>query len=193
MATNHTPNYQLSQWEPSDVFVRTDFNEDHLKIDTALHALAVQKADQPALEQISTQKADQSAVSAVQQQVQALSSGKADRTEVNALQGEVSTLSSEVSQRGRVKAGVYQGNGASSQFIEVGFPVSAVLVENQQGSRNESSNSGSKGGLAVLGGSLVHGNTLITVSGTGFYVYNGGEYQGAFNQNNVSYFYVAWG
>ncbi len=40
MSTNHTPNYQLSQWEPSDQFVRTDFNEDNAKIDSALKANA---------------------------------------------------------------------------------------------------------------------------------------------------------
>ncbi len=39
MSTNHTPNYQLSQWEPSDQFRRTDFNEDNAKIDAALSAL----------------------------------------------------------------------------------------------------------------------------------------------------------
>ncbi len=33
-----TPNYQLNQWEPSDQFVRTDFNEDNAKIDAALSA-----------------------------------------------------------------------------------------------------------------------------------------------------------
>ncbi len=31
-----TPNYQLNQWEPTDQFVRTDFNEDNAKIDAAL-------------------------------------------------------------------------------------------------------------------------------------------------------------
>ncbi len=38
MSTDHTPNYQLSQWEPDDQFVRTDFNEDNAKIDAALLA-----------------------------------------------------------------------------------------------------------------------------------------------------------
>ncbi len=27
MATNHTTNYQLNLWEPSDAFIRTEFNE----------------------------------------------------------------------------------------------------------------------------------------------------------------------
>lgn len=36
MPTNHTPNYDLSQWEPSDKVLRTDFNADNAKIDAAL-------------------------------------------------------------------------------------------------------------------------------------------------------------
>ena len=35
MAT-YTPHYQLHQWAASDDFLRTDFNADHLLIDTAL-------------------------------------------------------------------------------------------------------------------------------------------------------------
>lgn len=35
MAT-YTPNYQLHQWEPTDSFLRTDFNEDFQKIDTGI-------------------------------------------------------------------------------------------------------------------------------------------------------------
>lgn len=36
MPTNHTPNYALSQWEPSDKVLRTDFNADNAKIDATL-------------------------------------------------------------------------------------------------------------------------------------------------------------
>lgn len=193
MATDHTPNYQLSQWRASDVFVRTDFNEDHLKIDAALHALASQKADQTAVEALTTQKAEQSAVTGLQQQIQGLSSSKADQTTVTALQGTVSSLSTAVEQRCKVKAGIYQGDGNGSQFIDVGFSVAAVLVENQQGSRNESGNVATGGGLAVAGGDLIHGSTLVKVSGTGFYVYDQGTHQGQFNREGVSYLYVAWG
>lgn len=41
MSTNHTTNYQLSQWEPEDKVLRTDFNADNAKIDTALAFLDV--------------------------------------------------------------------------------------------------------------------------------------------------------
>lgn len=36
MATNHTEHCQLSQWEPGDQVLRTDFNADHAKLDAAL-------------------------------------------------------------------------------------------------------------------------------------------------------------
>ena len=40
MATNQTTNYQLNQWEPTDQVLRTDFNADNVKLDTALAGLA---------------------------------------------------------------------------------------------------------------------------------------------------------
>ena len=36
MSTNHTPNYKLCQWEASDRVLRTDFNADNAKLETAL-------------------------------------------------------------------------------------------------------------------------------------------------------------
>ena len=39
MATNQTTNYQLNQWEPTDPVLRTDFNADNAKIETALASL----------------------------------------------------------------------------------------------------------------------------------------------------------
>ena len=40
MATNHTTNYQLNQWEAADQVLRTDFNRDNQKIDAALTSKA---------------------------------------------------------------------------------------------------------------------------------------------------------
>ena len=37
---SYTQNYQLHQWEPEDNFLRTDFNQDFSRIDTALKGLA---------------------------------------------------------------------------------------------------------------------------------------------------------
>lgn len=43
MPSKFTENYHLSQWEPEDNVLRTDFNEDNAKIETALGALADSK------------------------------------------------------------------------------------------------------------------------------------------------------
>ena len=45
MAANHTKNYQLNLWEPSDTFLRAEFNADNEKLDAAL----AQKANASAL------------------------------------------------------------------------------------------------------------------------------------------------
>ena len=53
MASNHTTNYQLCQWQADDQVKRTDFNEDNAKIDAALNDLSgglAEKADQAALD-----------------------------------------------------------------------------------------------------------------------------------------------
>ena len=39
MSTNHTPNYDLSQWEATDPVLRADFNADNAKLDAALAEL----------------------------------------------------------------------------------------------------------------------------------------------------------
>ena len=38
--SDYTEHYQLHQWQPQDRFLRTDFNQDLQKIDTALDSLA---------------------------------------------------------------------------------------------------------------------------------------------------------
>ena len=43
MATNHTTNYELSQWLSTDQVLRTDFNADNAKIDAALHTVDLRR------------------------------------------------------------------------------------------------------------------------------------------------------
>ena len=82
MATNHTTNYQLNQWEATDQVLRTDFNADNAKLDAALKANAdAISAETAAREALAAQKADLSAAEALSQTV----AQKADRTEVDAL------------------------------------------------------------------------------------------------------------
>ena len=49
MPTNHTPNYQLSQWERDDRILMEDFNADNAKIDAALAAQAETLTDHAAV------------------------------------------------------------------------------------------------------------------------------------------------
>ena len=44
MASGHTEQYQLNQWEANDLVMRIDFNTDNLKIEAALAQIAEDKA-----------------------------------------------------------------------------------------------------------------------------------------------------
>lgn len=41
MSTKKTTNYKLHQWEPTDDFLREEFNENFTKLDEAVHGLIV--------------------------------------------------------------------------------------------------------------------------------------------------------
>lgn len=43
MASNYTEKYKLCQWEETDAVLRTDFNEDNAKLETALATLEKDK------------------------------------------------------------------------------------------------------------------------------------------------------
>lgn len=47
MASNHTEHFSLNQWQADDQVLRTDFNEDNAKIDSALKDLAAAQAEKP--------------------------------------------------------------------------------------------------------------------------------------------------
>ena len=47
MASNYTGNYGLCQWEATDSFVRTEFNQDNARIDAALKDLEDTKELEP--------------------------------------------------------------------------------------------------------------------------------------------------
>ena len=88
MASNHTTNYNLNQWEGTDKVLRTDFNEDNAKIDAALKtnadAIAAETAARTAAV---SSKADAATVAALSQTV----SGKADQADVDALTAKAGT------------------------------------------------------------------------------------------------------
>ena len=111
MATNHTTNYELNQWLSTDQVLRTDFNADNVKLDTALNSLSGEVA----------QKADQSALNAVAASVQA----KADQTALDTLNSTVQQLTADLT---KIVVGSYTGNGVSPRTISLGAKPKAVLV-----------------------------------------------------------------
>ena len=204
MASNYTENYGLCQWEAGDSFVRTEFNQDNAKIDAALKDLEDTKAEQAALEGLSATvagKAEQAALDSLSAAV----GGNADQTALDSLttavagkaeQAALENLSDTVELKCRMKTGTYTGNGTDyrdSQTIDVGFPIQAVLVENRAGNRSQAVNAATLGGLALKGTSLYNDETLVSISGSSFTVYVGGQYKGNLNREGTTYLYVAWG
>ena len=67
MASNHTEHFSLNQWQADDQVLRTDFNEDNAKIDSALKDLAAaqaEKADQTALDALAAEVAKKATTAA---------------------------------------------------------------------------------------------------------------------------------
>ena len=69
MASNHTEHFSLNQWHADDQVLRTDFNEDNAKIDSALKDLAAaqaEKADQTALDALAAEVAKKATTAALE-------------------------------------------------------------------------------------------------------------------------------
>lgn len=85
MASNHTQHYGLCQWEATDAVLRTDFNEDNQKIDTALKTQASNISDLTAQ---MANKANTGAVNSLAEEV----AQKADQSDLEATVSRVTTL-----------------------------------------------------------------------------------------------------
>ena len=103
MAT-YTPNYGLHQWVPEDNFLRTDFNEDFKKIDTAL----AEKADNGSTS---------SSISSLQSQLN-------QKASVSAL----NNLSATVNTKCRVVVGTYTGTNGIINISLGGQPKAVFLI-----------------------------------------------------------------
>ncbi len=168
-----TQHYALNQYDPEDNFLRTNFNADNAKLDTALKTLddkANSKADgattQAALAQLSQRvdgKAEQSAVDA----------GFAARDQI-------------LAQKCEAYFGSYTGNGVEKRVISIGFTPKAVIVKKPDNDLNFGSTEELKRliAIAVQG---VTGNILNVVE-NGFQVANHGHVNG----NNQTYVYFAF-
>ena len=176
MATNHTTNYELNQWLSTDQVLRTDFNADNVKLDTALNSLSGEVE----------QKADQSALNAVAASVQA----KADQTALDTLNSTVQQLTADLT---KIVVGSYTGNGVSPRTISLGAKPKAVLVV-EAGGRLYYYLMVSQflGGLAVDGHDAQDSEegTLVKIVSNGFQVFNQGYART--NYPDSQYHYVAF-
>ena len=176
MATNHTTNYELNQWLSTDQVLRTDFNADNVKLDTALNSLSGEVE----------QKADQSALNAVAASVQA----KADQTALDTLNSTVQQLTADLT---KIVVGSYTGNGVSPRTIFLGAKPKAVLVV-EAGGRLYYYLMVSQflGGLAVDGHDAQDSEegTLVKIVSNGFQVFNQGYART--NYPDSQYHYVAF-
>ncbi len=130
-----TSNYQLHQWEPSDQFLREDFNTDFAKIDAGIkhaydHAGQVESnltaqltSTRNTLNTAIGKKADQTALTALQSTV----NKKADKTTVTALQNQM-PVKLEIGAWGS-----YTGAGNNQREINVGFRPKVVFMETNEG------------------------------------------------------------
>lgn len=175
---SYTQHYQLHQWEPSDDFLRTDFNDDFKKIDAAIH---------DSEEGLRTDFDGE-----VSRLDAALSS--AQQTLRNEFNGNLANVNTQIQnlegKKVEMAIGSYVGNEAATRIISLGFTPRAVLVEKLTGMRL----SICEGGLAVTNGPLMH-NPNVAIPAiqivTGGFQVAFKLYTSETNNNNVIYRYMA--
>ena len=176
MASNHTEHFSLNQWQADDQVLRTDFNEDNAKIDSALKDLAAAQAE----------KADQSGLDALAAEV----AKKAATAALDALSKKLASMPCLVT-------GTYTGDGAESRLISLGFQPKALLVMTDEGYSARPYTDDYYGGLALPGKPVclktVYGTDyILTVESQGFRVYYNKSKYVFSNQKEFNYHYLAW-
>ena len=138
---SYTQHYQLHQWEPSDDFLRSDFNDDFKKIDTAIHDTedelrtdfdgevsrldtALSTAQQTLQNNLNTQVTRlDTALSTAQQTL---------RSEFNSSIQKVNTTLASVQAlaegRADIVFGTYTGNGAETRNVNLGFAPKWIML-----------------------------------------------------------------
>ena len=180
MASNHTTNYQLCQWQADDQVKRTDFNEDNAKIDAALNDLS------GGLAAAQAEKADQTALDALAAEV----AKKATTAALEALSKKLASMPCLVT-------GTYTGDGAESRLISLGFQPKALLVMREEGYSARPYTDDYYGGLALPGKPVClqtsYGTDyILTIESKGFRVYYNRDKYVFSNQKDTNYHYLAW-
>ena len=180
MASNHTTNDQLCQWQADDQVKRTDFNEDNAKIDSALKGLS------DGLAAAQAEKADQSALDALAAEV----AKKATTAALEALSQKLASMPCLVT-------GTYTGDGTDSRLISLGFQPKALLVMREEGYSARPYTDDYYGGLALPGKPVClqtsYGTDyILTIESKGFRVYYNRDKYVFCNQKDTNYHYLAW-
>ena len=180
MASNHTTNFELCQWQADDQVKRTDFNEDNAKIDAALNDLS------DGLAAAREEKADQSALDALAAEV----AKKATTAALDALSKKLAAMPCLVT-------GTYTGDGTESRLISLGFQPKALLVMREEGYSARPYTDDYYGGLALPGKPVClqtsYGTDyILAIESKGFRVYYNYDKYVFSNQKDTNYHYLAW-
>ena len=198
---SYTQHYQLHQWEPSDDFLRTDFNDDFKKIDTAIKTTeqTLQTNFNGEVSRLDT------ALSAAQQTLQnnlntqvtrldtALSTAQQTlRSEFNSSIQQVNTTLASIQAlaegRANIVFGTYTGDGTKNRLINLGITPKWVLLFPELGDYSNGS-----GGLCAPGHPIVSKSDAIhmMVGGTKIQVSENLDTGSNTNMYNTVYYYLA--
>ena len=201
MGTYKTEHYGLHQWVPEDDFLRTDFNENFEKLDTALHAAEqnlradltgdVQRLD-TALDTLERElRADHDAD--ITQVESALSTAQQTlRSEFNSSIQQVNTTLASIQAlaegRANIVFGTYTGDGTKNRLINLGITPKWVLLFPELGDYSNGS-----GGLCAPGHPIVSKSDAIhmMVGGTKIQVSENLDTGSNTNMYNTVYYYLA--
>ena len=201
MASNHTSNYGLSQWEATDAVLRTDFNEDNAKIDAALKSQAgsisslsaqmVNKANTGTVSSLSSQLNQE--IQDRQDAVEAESSARqeADTAEAEARSEAIAELAGRLELKGNCQIcyTTYVGDGAMERTLT--FDGRPLLVEIMEGYRTFTAIQGTQYAMSRTSNS---GDFLpLTWSGNSIawkVVSSGANYEPGFNMSGRTYYAV---
>ena len=118
-------------------------------------------------------------------------------TRMTSAESKLSTHTAQIAQKCEMYFGVYTGNGADSQFINLGFTPKAVLVL-EHGARiyNHGGKGDSYGGLAMTGHPVSLSDlTVLQIETNGFRVFAGWDssriFQSRANYQGSAFYYLA--
>lgn len=201
MGTNKTEHYGLHQWVPEDDFLRTDFNENFEKLDSALYTAEqnlrtdltgdVQQLN-TALDTLERElRADHDAD--ITQVESALSTAQQTlRSEFNSSIQQVNTTLASVQALAQEKAkiifGTYTGDGTANRAINLGITIKWILLIPQNGTMG-----GANGGLAAPNhpAQLNANSQHVRINGKSVIVSTSSENNTNSNTKSVTYYYLA--